>query len=234
MSQDFQIFITQDGSPTLVWTDLAGYQEKMHHSHGALSESFYIYGEALREVITRGWPVRVLSLGLGLGYNELIALGEDSGAKVWSFEISDVLREGFRAWLLGQSGDPRLTSVYDRVCALVAERFKVEPAALHATASLAFREGRLELRGSFPEDTMGVSECSCVFYDAFSKKMSPTLWAEEMIKTHLNSLTARRAVVTTYAATGALNRALKGLGFQLIEKKGFSGKRESTLAIREV
>ncbi|NJL25980.1 MAG: hypothetical protein HC902_12985 [Calothrix sp. SM1_5_4] len=73
-----EVLTTKDGSPTLAFRREDGYVEKMHHADGAVSESFYIYGEALeicRRNIGPGEPVRAISVGLGLGYNELIAIG---------------------------------------------------------------------------------------------------------------------------------------------------------------
>jgi tRNA U34 5-methylaminomethyl-2-thiouridine-forming methyltransferase MnmC len=238
MSSAFQIFITRDGSPTLVWPGQNGAVEKMHHSDGALSESLYIYHQALNEVLGRGWPVRVLSLGLGLGYNELITLAQahKSGREdlyIWSFEASSLLRDGFQAWLQDTALDPDLARAFTQAAAGVAATFDLSLATLKDIARNAFASGRLELRGKFPDDTSDIGACTCVYYDAFSKKLSPDLWIEEDIARHLESMTAAGCVLATYASTGALNRALKRLGFRLCDKKGFSGKRESTLAIRE-
>ena len=232
----YQIFITQDGSPTLVWPGDGGVCEKMHHSNGALSESLYIYHECLREALTRHWPIRILSLGLGLAYNELITVAALHQAsvrdwKIWSFEADEFLRAGFREWLNGAENS--LAPAYSAVLAGVAKNQQMEPALLRDLTRVALSDGRLELRGSFPEDGEDVGKCSCVYYDAFSKKMNPELWLEDTLYSNLNSRLAPACVLATYARTGVLNRALKRLGFRLLEKRGFSGKRESTLAIRE-
>ncbi|MEO0336841.1 MAG: hypothetical protein AAF202_10620, partial [Pseudomonadota bacterium] len=63
---------TKDGSPTLEIT-VEGVNENMHNFHGAFSETDYIYGEALRWALASPVPtLRVLSVGLGLGYNEIM------------------------------------------------------------------------------------------------------------------------------------------------------------------
>jgi tRNA U34 5-methylaminomethyl-2-thiouridine-forming methyltransferase MnmC len=236
LPRNCEIFVTQDGSPTLLWTREDGYAEKMHHSGGALSESFYIYHEALLDVISREWPVRVLSIGLGLGYNELIAIGEmhRRGLTDWrvsSFETEDFLREGFKAWLAGENCGP-LGEVLDAVASGVAGRFAITAMELKTAAHHALKSARLELRRGFPEDAKDVGGCTCVFYDAYSKKMNPELWIEDDLLKHLQACIAETCVLTTYAATGSLNRALKRLAFRLTPRTGFLGKRESTLAIR--
>lgn len=233
----YEIFITRDGSPTLILTDKNGYQEKMHHSGGARSESFYIYHFALEQLLQRRWPARILSLGLGLAYNELIAIGRLSkagevGWKIWSFECEEFLRLGFLDWL--RDRPHVLSPVLDHVLAVVAETLQMAAPDLQAATLRAFESGQLEIRASFPESANDLSEVTCVFFDAFSKKMSPELWSEPSLEEELRAKIAERCVLTTYAATGTLNRALKALSFEILRRPGFAGKRESTLAIRDL
>lgn len=237
LPQNCEIFYTQDGSPTLSLKREDGYVEKMHHSGGALSESLYIYRSALNEALTRGWPPQVLSLGLGLAYNELITISElrkrEAGEfKIFSFESVPQLRDGFAAWAGGGTGG-KLAFVLDQVCKQVASAQEVPTALLKTWIREAMATHALELRGAFPEDSENISGVTVCYYDAFSKKMNPELWSEAMLSSVLDRLLSGTCILTTYAATGALNRSLKHLGFRLIEKTGFSGKRESTMAIRE-
>lgn len=171
-------------------------------------------------------PPRVLSVGLGLGYNELLTVAEmiflrQENFKIWSFETIEGLREGFRTF----------DSVFDEVLGLVALSMKVPRDILQLKVTEALNDGRIELRGSFPEESEGVS-ANVVYYDAFSRKMNEALWVEESIVSSLKNIVRPDCVLTTYAATGSLNRSLRRLGFRLIDKTGFQGKRESTLAIR--
>jgi hypothetical protein len=249
------VFITADGSPTLEWSRSDGYTEKMHHSGGALAESVYIYHHALSEVVSRGWPVRVVSVGLGLGYNEWLVMAEVMRTglslgdwRLWSFETQDILKDSFVASLQhirGKSTGEMLsienpwTELFIQVRDLVASHFGLSSEDLRLVALRALNSGQFELRGSFPEtaNSLGTGLCdaddaTCIFYDAFSNKMNSALWVETMITQELSHILAPHAVVATYAATGALNRALKSLGFVPQDRPGFQGKRESTLAIR--
>ncbi len=223
-----KISITRDGSPTL---RLSHDGEEMHHSGGALSESFFIYDQALQEVLHRRWPVVVTSVGLGLGYNELIAIGRvrtHSNWKIVSYESQEWLRKGFVQALSG-----RETTIFTEVLQRVAARLEISARDLKAAAQRALKSGRLQLRGSFPGSLTPSRDCTCVFYDVFSKKTNAELWDEENLKLALTDLNSKYAVFATYAATGALNRTLRALGFRLLPKAGFCGKRQSTLAIRE-
>jgi hypothetical protein len=231
-----EIFVTQDGTPTLLWKNELGYGEKMHHSAGALGESVYIYHSALARSLELAPHPRVLSLGLGLAYNEFLAVGEFirrgiTGWKLWSFESQAFLRESFRLWLDGQS-DP-VPALYAQVCGLVSKRLELEAGRLEQELRSGLMDGRLQLRAAFPADAAEIAGCTCVFYDAYSKKMNPELWSEPELTSGLRSICGETCVLATYAATGSLNRALKTLGFQLSPRPGFMGKRESTLAVRE-
>lgn len=236
--EEFEITITADGSPSLRVANSDGYVEKMHHSDGALSESLYIYGEAVDEIIKHRWPLRVLSLGLGLGYNELIVAAKavQSGvlpqnSLLYSFEIEPLLRESFLNWVLGQPG--AFQELYDLILQSLAAGIQMKTDAILDWLKQAYQSDCWRIRASFPNEAHDVKEMTCMLYDAFSNKMSPELWTEEVITSQLQNLCAETCVFSTYAATGALNRALRTTGFQKQERPGFSGKRESTFAIRK-
>lgn len=76
MSKEIQFVLTKDGSPTAFF-DLEGsdgYQnEKMHHSAGAFQETIYVYGPALQWAFANIEKPRILSLGTGIAYNEIIS-----------------------------------------------------------------------------------------------------------------------------------------------------------------
>jgi len=230
-----EIFYTGDGSPTLCFERGDGYREKMHHSGGALGESVYIYHGALLSVLEAGLVPQVLSVGLGLGYNEMLAQAELAargltGYRIWSFEALPALREGFRGWILGEDAG-ELARVFAQVCAMVSLQVPVSDLRAQLRASLS--EGRLELRGSFPEECGGVA-ANTVFYDAYSRKMDEGLWDEQMLTRTFERILLPDCALATYARTGNLNRSLRALGFRPSGKTGFAGKRESTMAFRGV
>lgn len=236
MPSDLTIFTTGDGSPTLGFSRADGYVEKMHHSAGALGESLYIYHSTACQALDRGWPLRVFSFGLGLGYNELLAIAEATRRdrhdwKVHSFEAYAFLSEQFAAWIQGESGP--LAPILDRVLDGVASRLEVDRTLILKEARAGLQDGRLELRSAFPADRATTHGCTVVFYDAFSNKMEMDPWLESTLENELGPCLAQGCLFTTYAATGSLNRGLKALGFRLLSRTGFERKRESTLAIRE-
>ena len=117
--EEFEIFTTSDGSPSLCIANSTGYTEKMHHSAGALSESIYIYYAALEAATQRQWPIRALSLGLGLGYNEILvaahAVKRNGSAVLYSFEIEPALIKSFLDWVHNEPA--HLAPLYDSILA---------------------------------------------------------------------------------------------------------------------
>lgn len=105
MNEFFQFITTEDGSPSLRIVTGAGLTESMHSLRGALSETEYIYGQAVSKTLELESSLRVLSMGLGLGYNELLTAAlwiqsENSGEfYLESFESVDELKAYFLAWL---------------------------------------------------------------------------------------------------------------------------------------
>ncbi len=236
-------FITRDGSPTLIHQNSTGYEEKMHHSGGALSESLYIYGHAIKLALSGthpGSPLTIFSVGLGLGYNELILValtkGQPHNLQIISFEKSDFLRLEFLKWLTGQApnGDhadehhQRLSTVAD----LIDVRLECSPGYTQSALQKLFENSQFEVRSSFPENLTHKDKAQLILYDAYSNKMSAELWDESFLSQFLNDFTKAPCWFVTYAATGALGRALRTAGFTLINRAGFEGKRESTLAVR--
>ncbi|MCB0356878.1 MAG: hypothetical protein KDD40_07720, partial [Bdellovibrionales bacterium] len=101
----YQLICTADGSPSLHWLDSG---EAMHNRQGALSESLAIYGECIKESILKNKHAHILSIGLGLAYNEIITsalclLLKPKEIYIESFEAEDTLRESLLDWLTGKT-----------------------------------------------------------------------------------------------------------------------------------
>lgn len=237
-ASEFQVVTTADGSPSLGVADTNGYVEKMHHAGGAMSETLYIYGAALELMVEKGWPFRVLSLGLGLGYNEILAAAyavrsrtSPQDSVLLSFETERVLVTGFQSWVRGEAGD--FHALYEEILTRAGDAIGVLRSDIKEWLGSALQAGRWEIRGAFPEEIHAVSDISCVLYDAFSNKMNRELWDESVLKNVMTQICAKNCVFATYAATGSLNRALRSSGFMRTDKVGFAGKRQSTFALRE-
>lgn len=219
----FVMETTADGSPTLRLAGGTG--EAMHHSGGALEESLYIYGAPAREVFARVSRPRVFSLGLGLGYNEWIvaALSEGRAFSMVTMESEVGLRSAFMAFLREGVANVDLEAVRDRV----ASALGVDPLELHRRLASADWTLLGALGSEFP-----TGRFHYFMYDAFSGETSPLLWQQEFLSSFLEVCSENICAFSTYACRGSLKRALDGAGFVRVEREGFKGKRNSTLAWR--
>src|SRR5690606_10728233 len=125
-----------------------------------------------------------VSIGLGLGYNELLAVTEalrqpSRDFQIWSFESDEDLRNCFASWLSGSSSP--LNDVYEEILSGIERKLEVETRKIREATALALADGRLQLLSAFPEAARSVHDARVIFYDAFSSKMSPELWREDTL-----------------------------------------------------
>lgn len=235
---NYQIYTTGDGSPTLYLTrEEDGYIEKMHNAKGAYAESLYIYGGALDQALDRNIleTLTIGSLGLGLAYNEIISIARLASKniqnfKMISFEKDQNLTTEFLSWLNNTPSE--WAAHYDWILQQTAKDHSLTTEQLKQTVKTSIENQNWQIRGEFPQDLTPQDRFHLFYYDAFSNKMSPELWDEEQLKHFIRNHTAPACMLSTYAATGALKRALKENDFKLLERPGFGGKRESILGIR--
>lgn len=240
----FQFAPTGDGSPTLEFHYDTGIVEKMHHGKGAFSETLYIYKPALS-------GTRILSIGLGLGYNEVMTAayalreGLEDNFYLLSFEKEAILSEQLFNYIQ-QTTHRDLSSyymptnlrddfmiAYEDIFTRMSAHFGIEASQIKNTMATWICEQRWQIQGEF-DVTQGPTHepFHGIFYDAFSDKMSPEFWSEEFLLKFLELWAAPSCILATYAAKGTLNRALKAKGFNVELREGFGGKKESTLASR--
>lgn len=235
---------TEDGSPTvriLSGSDgddhAATTSEAMHSLKGAFSETLYIYGTAIKTALGQTREPEVLSMGLGLGYVEILSaalfLKNGFQPRGESFEIVPELREWFQAWLRDQLSVPQdFRSAYDEILARTAAHAEVPQAEIKIALRDAVAEGAWLIRPELTAATTLTPRFSCICFDAFSSKTTPDLWTEDFLQAFFAKACSPRCVLSTYACTGALKRSLRAAGFDLRIREGFSSKRDSTFAVR--
>jgi hypothetical protein len=237
--QGFHFITTEDGSPSLRLGETEQLSEAMHSLKGAFSETLYIYGTAIERAFGDGFAPRVLSMGLGLGYVELLAAGlalkhgiANFGGE--SFEIVPELRDWFTAWLNGNEVPADFAKTYDSIEERTSHHLELKPGAAKAALAEAVRSGRWQIREALTPSTKFSGKFGAICFDAFSSKTTPELWSEEFLMAFLEKAAAEGCVLSTYACTGALKRSLRNSGFDLQIREGFSSKRDSTFAIRSI
>jgi len=225
-----QLETTQDGSPTL--RSRSGQGESMHHSGGAFSETEQIYGSIAMEAFQGLKSVGVLSVGLGLGYNELMisALSlcfPKVEVKIRSFETESYLRSFFLNFINGKLPEGEILQTYWKIAQLWAQKFQQKPEELIQRVLQLQKQGRFEVGQDYSLETK-TEKMNIILYDAYSSKTSQELWGEDFLKKAIQDWSSEDCILGTYACTGALKRALVHNRFAFYKKEGFFGKRNST------
>jgi len=236
INSQYSVKITEDGSPTLVLStgvDHLFVEEKMHSRFGAASETEYIYGPAIDWAFEKIEAPRFIVVGLGLGYIEFLISRQgrlrNSIYEIHSFESDPFLRDSILAWLHEDPNDldpvfcSALTSIAGRELDL---QVKEDLRSMH-------EKGKWRISGAISPEAVG-TPANGILYDLFSHKITPELWNDQFISSLLQKAAAKECSFASYASKGAIKRSLKTCGFTLVDKKGFAGKRESTLAFRTV
>lgn len=233
---EFHFLQTEDGSPSL---KLGPETEGMHNARGAFAETVYIYGKAIEHTVTNGLKPSFFSLGLGLGYNEILTTALCLSHRVSpneiygeSFEAVPELTENFTNWLVEKSVDSRFQTAYDKILSLCAEQTHQDAALIKKTLRQLLSGQKWLLREALSAQTKFEKKFSCYLFDAFSSKTSPELWQEGLITQLLQTTSENKSVLSTYACTGTLKRSLLKNNFEVNIREGFAGKRQSTFAIR--
>lgn len=248
---DCQLIETADGSWSLrLGTSCGEMTEPMHSSKGAWSETLEIYEPALKDslqFIRPGKNWRVASVGLGLGYNEILAAGmslrhgyEPSQVSIVSFESRQELTEAFKSYFQNStpaSSPNQIAPVYDDILIRTARFFNLDQRHLQDFICKLVHEQRLDFRQEITIDLLrtavpDLKVCDCLLFDAFSPSSSPDLWNPELLQLMVETLAGPECIFVSYASRTVLKKVLKENGFRLQKKAGFAGKREATFAVR--
>ena len=231
--EGFHFFKTADGSPTMSMGSLEA--EKMHHMGGAFSETLFVYQDVVDVVLEQDWERRFFNLGLGLGYIELLVASKvPEIGLMCSFESHPDLQRHFLNWVEGKldAVPQAFRDTYEEILRRYSIQFQTKKSDILWNLKKWKNEKSWRVFGRFQSSESPCDSMTGLFFDPFSNKTNEELWREEDLNSVLSNVAGDNAVFATYASTGALKRALKKQGFSLEPKKGFQGKRESTLAIR--
>ena len=206
----FEVIVTADGSLTL---HHPVYGETYHSSGGAAQEAsdLYLGASGFRARLAAGEPVRVLDVGLGLGYNAVAAISAwvDGGGDLYieSLEKDTDLVARFLACQGAWQEDWR-----EEAKALLQQVAKDD----HGDYSLQ-RSGP---RGALHWRVIVGDACerelehgfNFIWQDAFSPKCNAELWTGEWFS-KLKSAAADDCILVTYSAARVVKDSLVGAGW---------------------
>ncbi|MCB9072038.1 MAG: hypothetical protein H6623_00330 [Bdellovibrionaceae bacterium] len=226
---EFRREITGDGSPTL---RLPPTWEPMHALEGAFTETLYIYQPTIAQALEIVKCPRILSIGLGLGYNEILTVCEALKADrlhlfLDSYESVEQLQTQFTSWIYDSPS--LLTDIYDDIAQRFANHYQIDPQQIKKILQHWLNEKQLVLHSAITA-TSRFQTSHGILFDAFSSKSSPELWTEDFLDSFLTFTKETPCFLSTYACKGNLTRALRKHGFSVEKRAGFGKKRESTFA----
>lgn len=227
---EYRQIVTGDGSPTL---SLPPTWEPMHADEGAFTERQYLYQPLVKRAFEAVPEPVFLSLGLGLGYNEMLIAFEalergSAPAMIASYESVGFLKDGFHAWLRDEP--VTLSPVYDQIEAFYALRYGQAAGTVKLFLLDLIRKDRFRMLGPVEEEESFPSHA--ILFDAFSPKTCPQLWTPEFLDVFFDKAAATPCFFSTHACNGKLKKALKKNGFSLTIQDGFGRKWESLSAER--
>ncbi len=218
--------ITGDGSHTLYMRELG---EHYHSTHGALQESRHVFLQACFDhVALQARLLRVLEVGFGTGLNALLTLARAVE------ENLEVAYETLEPFPLSQAewSELNLPKLIDN------GRFTDAFARMHQAEDQVITKiydgfSFQRYLSTIQEVALPGNRYHAVYYDAFAPQYQPEMWTLEVFE-KLYAAMLPGAVLTTYCTKGSVKRAMKAAGFVLSHPEGPPGKREMTVAVREV
>lgn len=214
---------TEDGSNTLLHQSI---NEHYHSIHGALQESLHVFIQNGLALIENKTEINVFEMGFGTGLNALLAYdyAKKNKNKINYFSI-----EAFPINLetAKQLNYDKLINNQDFFIQLHEAKWN-ELVAISPNFNLHKIEGFLE-----KTDLGFLPPIDVIFYDAFAPTAQEHLWEIDILQKMYNTLT-NEGLLTTYCAKGQFKRNLKAVRFKVKGVPGPPGKREMTLAFKEL
>lgn len=210
---------TADGSKTLLVPDL---DEHYHSIHGALAEARHVFIKHGLYAIKKD-ELSILEMGFGTGLNAFLTFLENqhiqSKTKYTSIEAYPLALDvaenlGYVKLIGAEKNNTHFQLMHSCLWGLeqrVDELFTI-----------------LKIKEKI-QDIFFSRKFDLVYYDAFSPRVQPDLWTEEIFAKIYSAMNPG-AILVTYCAKGSVKRALKAVGFEVESLEGPPGKKEMTRA----
>ncbi|MBI3510007.1 MAG: tRNA (5-methylaminomethyl-2-thiouridine)(34)-methyltransferase MnmD [Bacteroidetes bacterium] len=229
------IFITKDGSPTLF---LPEHNEHYHSIHGAVTESKHVFMKMGLEKIqdsrlkiqnsafdklsltNEGLTISILEIGFGTGLNAfLVNVNAKANCDYTSIEAFPLEKEEWSA--INYANNDEEKSVFE----------ELHRAEWNAKIQLSQDFSLTKLETTLEKYSPAEESFDLIFFDAFSPRVQPELWTEEVFRKMFLCL-RKNGILVTYCAKGQVRRNMKAAGFEVERTEGPPGKREMLRAFK--
>jgi tRNA 5-methylaminomethyl-2-thiouridine biosynthesis bifunctional protein len=244
--------MTDDGSLSLLHPTLL---ECFHSKGGARQEAHFLYIEASGVAAPFSLPgqVRILDIGLGLGYNAMATIQAfteaietpasmqvplqnrtlDLVSLEWDGQLIEQLRTGSAIWQQGWSEDwvswCQALQKVDKIPSLLSHEPNIDDQVVFHATIVPAAGGKINwyvMQG----DALKVaprlrSGFQYIWQDPFSPKSNPPLWTDDWFRS-LFLLADHDCTLMTYSVAGAVRRSLESAGWYAQKIPGQGSKRQ--------
>lgn len=218
-----EIFITKDGSHSLLNTDL---NETYHSTHGAIQESIHVFlNNGLDFFMERNNPseIHILEIGFGTGLNALLTLQKamDSQIKIF-YTTLEAYPLPKQVWLNLNYADTIKAKEYFN---------QIHRAAWEQWLEIIPNFHLLKIKKTLQQVDLTQSNFDLIYFDAFAPSKQPEMWEYPVLEKVIQRLNPN-GVFVTYCAKGQLKRDLKSLNLNVETLEGPPGKKEMVRAVK--
>lgn len=198
--------------------------ETYHSTHGALTESRYVFIEKGLKMLQQS-PVNVFEVGFGTGLNALLSLEYAVLNKVnvcyKTIEAYPLGDEALEALAYGDYVDEKLSLYWKKMHEADWEQWEV----VHPLF-------QLHKTHQWIQDYQALSgEMDIIYYDAFAPSRQAEMWVAELCEKCAGML-RKDGILVTYCAQGQFRRNLQACGMEVERLPGPPGKREMIRALK--
>ncbi len=221
-----ELIETRDGSSSLFLPEL---NETYHSTHGALTESQYVFvDKGLNHFIEQNpekKEISILEIGFGTGLNVWLTLIE-SGK--WKTENCPKIHfTSLEKFPLDQGTVAQLN--YKKGYSEKDQKLfdKMHMAEWNTPVSIDENFTLTKLETDIHSFNPKPGSFDVIYFDAFAPSRQPDMWTPEVLN-KMYAATSGNGVFTTYCAQGQFKRDLKTAGYTIEELPGPPGKKEMT------
>lgn len=216
-----KVIVSGDGSKTLLMPEM---NETYHSTHGALTESRYVFIEKGLKMIRKP-SINVFEVGFGTGLNALLSLEHaflhEVKVNYKTIEAYPLDYENLKVLSYGDYVDPKLALYWAKIHDEGWEKWQ----SVHPFFQL------YKTHQWFQDYDAPSEEVDIIYYDAFAPSRQAEMWEVALCEKCIEML-RKDGMLVTYCAQGQFRRNLQACGMEVEQLSGPPGKREMIRAFK--
>jgi tRNA U34 5-methylaminomethyl-2-thiouridine-forming methyltransferase MnmC len=221
-TQNYGEVPTLDGSITLY---NAEFNQNYHSTSGAIDEA--LQKHVLPCQISNG--MTIVDYCFGLGYNSLVAMSQAQNLIIYALEndAAMLLRLSALADSLPPAHHDLFSSMTNQIIQHIARNEVIFSIQIQKNIIHFFIGDARDTIIRIPSDS-----CDAIFWDPFSPKACPQLWAESEF-TQAFRILKKNGRLSTYSCARVVRDNMRGVGFHVIDGPIVGRRSPSTIGIKK-